>query len=911
MKRLREWLLRLGGTLTGRRSDQDLERELQTHLELAADDARRRDVSDDGNAMRGARLRHGAVSQAMDSLRSQRGLPWLEDFVIDVRHALRAFRRSPVFAAIAIVTLALGIGANTAILSIVNGVLLRPLAYPRPEQLMHLTTTGERPLFPASVPEYLEFQTFTRSFADVGAFRTADVNLVVGDRAQRVPSAFVDAHLLKTLGLDPQQGRLFTSDDGVVTGPRLPGGSAPAAPVALISYELWQSVFGGAPILGNRIDVDGRRLQVVGVMPRSADLMDAHIAVWLPLGFTQEERLARNNHNLTLIGRLKQDVSIEGAQAEMRSLTETWSARTGLTHQADPNTGHVFEPPVQGRSGHTLQITSLEEQILGRAGLSIWVLQAAVALVLLIACGNVANLLMVRAQARQREFSVLSALGADRGRLVRKVLTENLILATAGGALGVALARPIVLALIRTYPTTLPRIDAVTVDARVMLVSLAVAVACGVLFGLAPIAHARSATSSDSLMSGERGTSRRTRDYIRRGLVIAQTALAFIVVAGAVLLARTVYNLASVDVGFDRARLVTFSITLPPASFDQMSRVRAYQRVLENVRAIPGVAMATAMTGLPFDRPALINQTQITTDAAASGVMLTGIDYQRVMSGFFDTLGIPIVQGRGFERADAGSNEHVVVINESMANAFWRGRNPIGQRLRPGGTMPWLTVVGVARNVKQTGVTQPVRPEAYALVDQVAVPTLTSFLSISPTTMNVVVKTALPLAALGPMLDQVVRSVDRAVPVARLRDMNGVFAESIGRSRLLAQLVGAFAGFALLLAAIGIYGVLAYLVAERRREVAIRMALGAERTRVLGLVLTRGVRWTAAGLAIGLAGAMGVNRLMASLLFEIEPTDPTTLVAVVIAIAVIAGLASWLPAWRASRLDPIVVLRNE
>ena len=910
MARIREWLLRFVGTLTGRRSDRDLEQELRAHLELAADAMRTRQPGLE-EAVRAARLRHGGVLPAMDSMRHQRGFPWLEDFAIDVRHALRAFRRTPVFAAIAIVTLALGIGANTAILSIVNGVLLRPLAYPRPEQLMHLTTTGERPGFPASVPEYVEFQQFTRSFADVGAFRSGEANLVVGDRAQRVPSAFVDAPLLKALGLDPVQGRLFTSDDSVVTGRRLPNGSAPAAPVALVSYELWRSTFGGGSMLGRTIDVDGRRLQVVGVMPRGADLMDAHVAIWLPLGFGQDERLARNNHNLTLIGRLKSDVSVEGAQAELRALTETWSARTGLTPGGVDHAGHVFQPQANGRGGHSLQITPLEEQILGRAGRSIWVLQAAVALVLLIACGNVANLLMVRAQARHRELTVLSALGADRGRLVRKVLTENVILAAAGGALGIALARPTVLSLIRAYPASLPRIDAVTVDVRVMMVSLGVAIACGLLFGLAPIAHARSAAAAESLRSGERGTSRRTRDRVRRGLVIAQTALAFVVVAGAVLLARTVHNLSIVDIGFDRTRLATFSVTLPPASFNQMSRARTYQRLIDDVRAIPGVAMATAMTGLPLDRPALVNQTQITSDTAASGAVLTGIDYQRVMSGFFETLGIPIVQGRRFEPADASSKEHVVVINETMANTYWRGRNPIGQRLRPGGTMPWLTIVGVAKDVKQTGVTQSVRAEAYVLVDQVAVETLTSFLSIAPTTMNVVVKTALPVATLGPMLDQVVRNVDPSVPVARLRDMDGVFADSIGRSRLLSQLVGAFGGFALLLAALGTYGVLAYHVAERRREVGIRMALGAERTQVLKMVATCGLRLTGVGLIVGLAGAIAVNRLLTSLLFEIEPTDPTTLAAVLTVIAVVAVVASVVPAWRASTFDPNVVLRVE
>jgi len=910
MKRLREWIDRLLGTLGRGRSDSDLQAELRAHLELAADASQPRAEQAD-EARRAARLRHGSVMHAMNTVRTQRGLPWVEDFVTDVRHALRAFRRSPVFAAIAIVTLALGIGANTAILSIVNGVLLRPLAYPHPAQLVHITTTGERPKFPVSVPEYLEFQQFTRTFADVGAFRAADANLVVGDRAQRVPSAFVDAHLLKTLGLDPVQGRLFTSDDSLVSGPRLPGGSAPAAPVALVSYELWRSVFGGAPIVGTTINVDGRVLQVIGIMPRGADLMDAHVAIWLPLGFTQAERLARNNHNLTLIGRLKNQVSMQGAQAEVRALTETWSARTGLTPGGADHAGHLFEPPMAGRGGHSLQLTPLEEQILGRAGRSIWVLQAAVALVLLIACGNVANLLMARADARRRELAVLSALGADRSRLVRRALTENVVLSTVGGALGVLLARAGLVALIRAYPASLPRIDAVTVDVQVMLASLGVATACGMLFGLAPIAHARSATTAEALKASARGGSGGTRDHVRRSLAIAQTALAFIVVAGAVLLARTVENLAIVDLGFERSRLVTFSVTLPPASFDLMNRTRTYQRLLEQLRAVPGIAMATAMTGLPLDRPAIINETQITTDTADSGVVLTGIDYQRVMSGFFETLGIPIVRGRGFEPADIGSKQYVVVVNESLANAYWKAQNPLGQRLRPGGTMPWLTVVGVAKDVKQTGVNERVRPEAYALVDQVATPTATSFLSISPTTMTVVVKTAMPLPALGPMLDQVVRSVDPSVPVARLRDMDGVFAESIAQSRLLAQLVGGFAGFALLLSAIGIYGVLAYLVAERRREVAIRMALGAERTRVLGLVLIRGMRWTGMGLAIGLAGALGVNRFMTSLLFAIEPSDPTTLVIVMIVIAVVAGLASWLPAWRASRLDPNVVLRVE
>ena len=356
--------------------------------------------------------------------------------------------------------------------------------------------------------------------------------------------------------------------------------------------------------------------------------------------------------------------------------------------------------------------------------------------------------------------------------------------------------------------------------------------------------------------------------------------------------------------------MVTFSITLPQSSFDIMGRVRAYQRILEQLRAVPGVRMATAMTGLPLDRPARVNQTEITNGSAES---FAGIDYQRVMTGFFETTGIPILQGRGFQSTDAASAGGVAVVNETMANTYWPGRNPIGQRLRPrtDSDNPWFTVIGVAKDVKQTGVDQPVRAEAYALVDQASTNTLTSFLSVSPTTMHVVLRTALPLSTLAPTLARVVHDVDPAVPVARLREMDEVFTESIRQPRLLAQLTGAFGVLALLLAAIGTYGVLSYMVTERRREIGIRMALGADRSRVLTQVMRNGLLLTVIGVAAGLAGALGLNRLIASLLFGVQPTDPGTLAAVVLTISLVAVVACGLPAWRASRLDPNVVLRED
>jgi hypothetical protein len=349
---------------------------------------------------RAAALRaFGNVTRAEERFYESRRVMWVDDFVRDLRHGVRSLRRTPVFAAVALLTLALGIGANTAIFSIVNGVLLRPLAYPRPTQLMYLITNGGRPQFPVSVAEYLEFQQFNRSFADVGAFRTGEANLTAGDRALRVRSAFVDAHLLNALGLQPADGRLFADEDSVVSASALPGGSAVTVPVALISNELWRSAFGARPLVGHSVDVDGRRLQVVGVMAPGADLMDNHTEIWLPLGFTDSERLARNNHNLALIGRLKEGVTAASAQTELNALTETWAARAGIT-PGTGHAGHVFLPPATGSDGHKLQMTPLADQILGGAGRSIWALQAAVGLVLLIACANVGNLLLARAEIR-------------------------------------------------------------------------------------------------------------------------------------------------------------------------------------------------------------------------------------------------------------------------------------------------------------------------------------------------------------------------------------------------------------------------------------------------------------------------------------------------------------------------------
>lgn len=845
-----------------------------------------------------------------------------DDFRQDLRLATRSLLRAPAFAAVTILTLALGIGANTAIFSIVNGVILRPLGYPRPEQLMYLTTQ-----FPAfgfdqfwvSPPEYFEFREINQSFASVGAFTTGEVNLTAGDRPMRVRSAAVDDSLLTALGIQPLAGRLFRSGEADLTGPAPQPGAPPATlpPVVILSYELWQRAYGGqSGIIGQTVQVNGLPREVIGIMPPGADVMDNRTEIWVPLGLNPGFRLNRGSHYLYLVGRLKDGVTPQAAQTELRSLIDNWGERVGVKN-------HVFAPPpidqaakqANPGAGHILQMTPVQEQIVGGASRAIWVLQAAVGFVLLIACANLANLLLARAETRHREFAVRTALGAGRGRLLRQFMTEGVLLSVIGGILGLILARVGVQALLRMYPTSLPRTSEVAVDPVVLAFTFGVSVVTGLIFGLAPLMHTKVKGLALALKEGgARGaTAGAARHHIRRGLVMVEVALAVMLVIGAGLMIRTVANLSAIDAGFDRARLVTFAISLPGVNYPSgPPRAQLYQRLLGKLRGVAGVQGASAMSGLPPNRPLNANDTDIDNYTAPPEGPFENVDYyQTVMTDYFETMGIPIVQGRGFQASDAASPGLVAVVNETLVNTFWKGLNPIGQRLRPSGpnNAPWFTVIGVAKDVKQGGVDKKTGTEFYFLADQAAnQPAPFNFV---PGLMNIVMRTTLPPATLRGTIEAAVRESDPTIPVVRLQDMDAVFDDAITRPRLLAQLLGGFAGLALLLAAIGTYGVLSYMVAERRREIGIRMALGADQGSVLAQVMKQGLTMTTIGLVAGLAGAFALNRLIASLLFGVQPTDVTTIVAVVATITLVAAVACWLPAWRASRVDPNVVLRDD
>jgi putative ABC transport system permease protein len=839
----------------------------------------------------------------------------------DLRLAVRSLFRAPVFAAVTILTLALGIGANTAIFSIVNGVILRPLPYPKPDQLMYLTTQ-----FPAlgfdrfwvSPPEYFEFRELNQAFAAVGAYTTGEVNLTAGDRPLRVRSAAVDDALLTALGIQPFAGRLFARGETDLVPPPNPTGPVPLPPFCILSYELWQSAFGGqANVIGQMIEINGLRREVIGIMPPGADVMDNRTEIWMPLGLNPANRQARGSHFLYLVGRLKDGMSPDAAQSELTSLIRTWGERTGVKN-------HLFAPapppgqpagPNNAGAGHILQMHPVQQQIVGSAGRAIWMLQAAVGFVLLIACANLANLMLARAETRHREFAVRTALGAGRGRLVRQFMTEGVLLSIVGGALGLLLARAGVQGLVRLYPSSLPRTAEVTVDPAVLLFTLGVSVLTGIAFGLAPLLHTRVKTLATALRDGgARGATGAARHHIRRGLVMAEVALAVMLVIGAGLLIRTVYKLSAVDAGFERSRLVTFQLSLAAADYPRPApRAQFFQRLLERLRGVPGVQGATAMSGLPPNRPLDANDTDIGNYTAPPEGPFENVDYyQSVMTDYFETMGIPIVQGRSFLSSDAGSGP-VVIVNETLVNTFWKGVNPIGQTLKPGfapfAQVPDFTVIGVARDVKQGGVDQRTGTEIYTLVDQIAL--AQPPIAFAPATLHVVLRTTLPPGSLRATIESAVGESDASVPIVRLRDMDAVFDQSIERPRLLAQLLGGFAGLALLLAVIGTYGVLSYMVAERRREIGIRMALGADQGDVLAQVMTQGLRLTAVGVVAGLAGAFAINRLIASLLFGVQPTDPATMMVVVATITLVAAAACGLPAWRASRVDPNIVLRND
>jgi putative ABC transport system permease protein len=821
----------------------------------------------------------------------------------DLLYALRGLARQPGFTLIAVLTLTLGIGANTAIFSVVNGVLLRPLAYPNADQLEFVTTKFPSigfDQFWVSPPEVVELAAHNTSFSSLGAYASDSVTINAdGAAPQRVNAGLVTGSLMSTLGVPPFAGRALNDDD------TRPG----AERVAVLSWALWQRDFGGDPkLLGTQITANAVPRTVVGIMPRGFDVHDGKFEIWLPLTLNPADLPnQRGSHYLYVIARRKANVSSAAARADLATMQTHWADFVAA------GTRHVFDnsKPIN----HQLRIDPLKADVIGTVGTALLVLQGAVLLVLIIACANLANLLLARAESRQREFAVRTALGAARSRLLTQFITEGTVLSALGAAAGTGLAWLSINALVTTNPDAIPRSAEVALDWRVLVFTVGLTAVTGVLFGLAPLANLSRKLSS-TLRDGARTTGTRAQKAVRSTLVIAEVTLAVILVAGAGLLVRSLTNLMSVDAGFNRAKLVTFQLVLPNASYGQaQQRSDFYARLQERLQAIGGVESVAAMDGLPPNRPVIANDTDfehIPNNRPPLAQPVENVDYwQTVTLDYIKTMGIPIVKGRDFDAQDRGGAP-VALVNETLVKRFFTdvdGRDAIGARFKAGfgDKLDYFTIVGVAKDVKQNGVDAPVGAELYLLSEQL--PRVQAFAGV-PNDMNIVLRTAQPLSALSRPILQAVRDLDATLPVVKLRTMDDVFGDSVSRPRFLTMLLSIFGGLALALAAIGTYGVLSFLVQQQSQEIGIRLALGAARGNVLALILRKGLTLAAIGIVIGVAGALALGRLMQTLLFQVSPADPVTLVVVAALIAAVAVVACLVPALRATRIDPLVTLRQ-
>jgi putative ABC transport system permease protein len=870
--------------------ERDLDQELAAYIELLTEEKVRAGM-DPETARRAARAEAGSVEHIKDEVRDTRRGAIVETTLQDVRYGLRLLRRSPGFAAIAVLTIGLGIGANSAIFSVINGVVRKPLAYPEPDRLMYITSqfpTLNFNKFWISPPEYFDFREHTRAFSGVAAYRTGAMNLSEGDRPERVNSAFVTANMFDVLGVRPMRGQAFTAEQD------LPN----ADPVVVISHELWLGSFGGDPsIVGRLVQVEGQPRTVVGVMPPGFDLHDSKSHLWLPLGLDPANRQNRGSHFLYLVGRLAAGTTPGQADAELRGMLRQWREWAPQGHVPNDTT-------------HRLQMAPLRDEVIGGVSRALWVLQGAVLLVLLIACANVANLLLARAESRHKEFAVRTALGAGRTRILRQFMVEGVVVSGLGAALGLGLAWWGLKALLAANPESIPRVSEITLDPVVLAFTVGVAVATGLVFGLAPLLHVGDQAVTLAIKEGgTRATSAAGRNRVRRGLVIAEVALAVMLVIGAGLLIRTFRNLTSVDAGFDPANRVTFGVVLPQASYPEATRIASFVTDLQRrLEQIPGVQRVAAMQGLPPFRQVNANDTEFEGYMPKEGDPPANVDYyQTATVGYFEAMGIPIRDGRPFQATDAAGGP-VVIINEALARRFFPNQNPLGKRIRPDFDpgVPWFTIVGVAKDVKQGGLDADAGTEVYFNFEQAP-----SVVNFAPNQMNLVLQASQPLAGLVAGIRSAVAAMDPTLPVIQLRTMEDVIGASLTRQRFLSMLLGIFAAVALALAAIGTYGILAYMVAERQREIGIRMALGAGNSAVVKLVLKQGVSIAVVGIAIGVGGALALSRLTSSLLYGVSPSDPLTFGTVAAVITLVAIAACLVPIRRATRVDPLASIRAD
>jgi predicted permease len=811
---------------------------------------------------------------------------WLQD----IRYALRQLRRSPGFTIVAILTLALGLGANSAIFSVIDAVLLRPLPYHAPSRLVAVKPTepGRRDDIGVSYPTFLDWRSRNDVFDGLSVFRQDDFTLTGRGEAAHLTGAVVSASLFSVLGIPPAMGRNFILDEDKPSGTGLP---------IIVSHSLWQNRFGSDPkIVGQTLTLDGQTFAVVGVMPAGFQfpVQRTPVEFWTtialdsqPVNGSPPMTAQRGAAYLDVIARLKPQVTLQTAHTEMAGI------QTGLNRQY----------PENRPKGISLVLEA--DAVVGDMRLGLYILLGAVGLVLLIACANLSNLLLARATTRSKEISVRTALGATRWMIVRQLLAESVLLATVGAIAGLALAAWGIKFLTALAPADLPRITESGLNLQVLIFTALVALFTGILFGLVPALQAAKPELATSLKEGGRsGTETLGRSRLRSVLIVAETALAIVLLVGAGLLLRSLVGLGRVDPGFAKDHVITFGLDLP-GRYGHPERVAFYRSLLEQIRATPGVRSASAAFPLPmsaddvntsFDvegRPMRQSERPVTT------LHIIDRDY-------FHTLGVPLLSGREFTpQDDAKGATPVVIISQRLAKQVFPGEDAVGRRIKPGISSgdsgePMRVIVGVVGDVKGEGVGAPAILESYVPYAQ---------LSFAP--MSVLVRTQVPPGSMVPTLTGEVQSLDRTLPLLHVKTMDEYVDDSIVGTRFEAFLLGAFGILAFLLTAVGLYGVISYTVAQRTREMGIRLALGADRNAILAMVVKNGTLLAGAGVVIGLAAAFLLTRLMASLLFGVGPKDPITFFCVPVVLIMVAILASYIPARRAAKVDPMVALRYE
>ena len=805
----------------------------------------------------------------------------------DLRYALRLLRQQPGFTAVALLTLALGIGATTAIFSVVNAVVLRPLPFPRSDRLIiALENNLQRgwTTFSVAPANFVDWARESRTFESMAAINESTAAIMAEGHAEQVPATIASAELFTVYRAAPIRGRAFVAADDA------PG----AAAIAVIAYGLWQRRFGGdESIVGRVVTINERPTTIVGVMPQGFGRGNPDTDLWLPYTINRAQA-ERGGRTLTVIGRLADGADLAQARSEMDAIA-------GRLASAYPGTN----------AGWGVTLIPLEEAVVGTGvRRALMVLFGAVGLVLLIACVNVANLLSARSVSRQREISIRAALGANRWRLLRQLLTESLVLAAAGGLIGVFIAVWGVDLLLHLAPPSIPRLDEVNIDVRVLGAGLAATAAAALIFGLMPALQSISARPDDTLKDTTRGTVNPGRRRMSQGFVVAEVALAVVLLVGAGLFVRSFIRLSNQPIGFRADQGLVFSLTLPEARYPSSQSVsQFYRTVLDRIRGIPGVVSAGATHALPFSgrdsvRPFIREGETVIGDNAPTA------EYRLVTPGYFAAMDIPVRRGREFTESDTIGQPGAVIINESFARRFFAGSDPLGLRLRQAGAnpeIPWLTVVGVVGDVRHAGLSAEIRPEMFWAESQA---TWGATLNRNRRGLTVVVRTAGDPLAMLPAIREQVAAVDPNRPLIEALPMRALVARSADVQRFSMVLLGLFASIGLVLAAAGVYGVMSYTVAANRREMGIRLALGARPRALLGQVLRTGFVMAAVGAAIGLAAAWMLGDVFAKQLFQTPPRDAPTFATVAALLLATALVACYVPARRAGRVDPIEALRE-